>query len=159
MLTPYKNTKMSGDVVVYRNMNSSERSKVINRTKDDWMSDHNKESFKLFHFIPNILKTDFDVISTSVKYHGLALSMTSKELMGNFEIVTAAVKQNGWSLKVASRELRGNKDIVMAAVKNQGFALQFSSDELKGDFDIAMAAVEQCGYVLQFTSRALTDDS
>ena len=80
MSTPYKNTQMSGDVVVYRNMNSSERSKVIDRIKDDWMSDHNKESFNLLPFIPNILKTDFDVILASVKYHGLTLSMASKEL-------------------------------------------------------------------------------
>ena len=39
MLTPYKNTKMSGDVVVYRNMNSSEKSKVKEEIKDNWMSD------------------------------------------------------------------------------------------------------------------------
>ena len=139
---------MSGDVVVYCNMNSSERSKVKEEIKKDWISDLNKESYNLILFIPNILKTDFDVILASVKYHGLVLSMASKELNGNFKIVTAAVKQNRWSLKVASRELPGNKDIVMAAVKNQGFALQYTSDELKGDFDIAMAAVEQFEYAL-----------
>ena len=93
MSTPYKNTQISGDVVVYRNMNSSERSKVIEGIKEDWMSDHNKEKFNLLPFIPNILRTDFDVILTSVKYHGLALNMASKELKGNFEIVTAAVKK------------------------------------------------------------------
>ena len=46
---------MLGDVVVYRNMNSSERSKVIEGIKDDWMSDHNKESFKLFPSTPEVL--------------------------------------------------------------------------------------------------------
>ena len=110
MPTPYKNTQMLGDVVVYRNMNNSERSKVIKGIKEDWMSDHSKEKFNLLPFIPNILRTDSDVILTSVKYHSLALSMASNELKGNFEIVTAAVKQNGWSLRVAFRELRGNKN-------------------------------------------------
>ena len=114
---------MSGDIVVYRNMNSSERSKVKQEIKNNWMSDLKKEGRDLLPFIPDILKTDFDVTMARVKYNGLALSMVSKEWMGHFEIVTAAVKQNGWSLKDASKELRGNKDIVMTAVENQGFAL------------------------------------
>ena len=34
MKTPYKNTKVSGDVVVYSNMNSSKRSKIKQSIKE-----------------------------------------------------------------------------------------------------------------------------
>ena len=105
MLTPYQNSEMSLDEVNYRYMNNSERSKVIEEIKSNWISDHNKRIVKGCPFIPSILKIDFDVVLASVKYHGLALSMAAEELTGNSVIVIAAVTQNGWSLKVASREL------------------------------------------------------
>ena len=79
MSTPYKNTKMSGDIMVYRNMNRSERSKVKQEIKNDWISDLKKEGSDLLPFILDILKTDFDVTMARVKYKGLALSKASNE--------------------------------------------------------------------------------
>ena len=95
MSTPCKNTSLSGNIVESGNMNSSEINSFIERMKEDWM-DHNNEKFNSLPIIPNILRTDFDVILTSVKHHGLALTMASNELKGNIEkgnieIVTAAM--------------------------------------------------------------------
>ena len=44
---------MLGNVVLFRNMNSSERSTVIEGIKEDWMSDRNNEKFNSLPFIPH----------------------------------------------------------------------------------------------------------
>ena len=67
MSTPYKNCQLSIDEPDYRYMINSERSKVIEEIKDDWMSDHNNTIIQGCPLIPSILKTDFDVILASVK--------------------------------------------------------------------------------------------
>ena len=82
---------MSINELEYRYMTNSERSKVIEEIKDNWISDHNNKNIQGFPFISSILKTDFDVTLGSVKYNGLALSMASEDLTGNSVIVTAAV--------------------------------------------------------------------
>ena len=82
MSTPYKyqNSEMSVDELDYHYMNSNERSKVIEETKQDWMLDYNNKNIQGCPFLPSILKTDFDVILASVKYDGLALSVAAEEL-------------------------------------------------------------------------------
>jgi hypothetical protein len=84
-------------------------------------------------FVPDILKSDEEIVTFAVNLNGLALQFASVELRNNERIVRTAVLQNGLALQFASDEQKNTPLIVLDAILQNRLALQYASPSLQNN--------------------------
>jgi len=118
---------------------------------------HNS-SLIILESIPDVLRTDKEVVIEAVQLNGDLLKDASLNLRTDYDVVLAAVNSKGKSLGFASFNLRANREIVLAAISNDGEALEYASAELCADRDIGKIAIKNSNKAFIYLSEELQFD-
>lgn len=104
---------------------------------------------------------DRDFMTRAVSIDGLLLGaeMVPQIWRSDPEVVMYACEQHGFALKVASEELKDNRAVVMAAVNQRGTALMYASEQLKSDYYVVLDAVRNSKMAIVHAKGGLRDDA
>ncbi|EFC41328.1 predicted protein [Naegleria gruberi] len=138
----------------------------------------------VLNHIPEVMKSDFDIMLKAVKidpisfmhasdqlmhdqefvlkclgrYSDLIFPMIPNEFLQDREFLMEMLEINGSLLEYAPSEFQDDEEMVLQALKSDGGSIDFVSTRLKNDRDFLLKAKKQTNLYVNLLSRAIVND-